>query len=195
MYILFWSLLLSPVSKRFGWAESEFKSQVAMMASLGDNGFNCCSSDKGGEISRIVLIRCTTSLGAFAAGCGRGIVLSSKVILQPLAWSTFLTKCYSLQMIIWLSCNLHGGNTSHGGALVTSGWRAVILLRRFESIVAQWIQVASGCCCTAPGDEGCLEAAGECASGEFFPPIKLLLMPLAISIAFAIMHYRIAGYL
>ena len=78
---------------------------------------------------------------------------------------------------------------------MTSGWRAVILLRRFESIVAQWIQVASGCCCTAPGDEGCLEAAGECASGEFFPPIKLLLMPLAISIAFAIMHYRIAGYL
>jgi hypothetical protein len=78
---------------------------------------------------------------------------------------------------------------------VTSGWRAVILLRRFESIVAQWIQVASGCCCTAPGDEGCLEAAGECASVEFFPPIKLLLMPLAISIAFAIMHYRIAGYL
>ena len=125
MYILFWSLLLSPVSKRFGWAESEFKSQVAMMASLGDNGFNSCSSDKGGEISRIVLIRCTTSLGAFAAGCGRGIVLSSKVILQPLAWSTFLTKCYSLQMIIWLSCNLHGGNTSRGGAPVPSGWRAV----------------------------------------------------------------------
>ena len=54
-----------------------------------------------------------------------GIVLSSKVTLQPLAWSTFLTKCYSLQMIIWLSCNLHGGNTSRRGALVPSGWRAV----------------------------------------------------------------------
>ena len=125
MYILFWSLLLSPVSKRFGWAESEFKSQVAMMASLGDNEFNSCSSDDGGETSRIVLMSCTTSLGAFAAGCGRGIVLSSKVILQPLAWSTLLTKCYSLQMIIWLACNLHGGNTSRGGAPVPSGWRAV----------------------------------------------------------------------
>ena len=76
-----------------------------------------------------------------------------------------------------------------------SGWRAVSCSGALKSIVAQWIQAASGCCCTAPGDEGCLEAAGECASGEVFPPIKLLLMPLAISIAFAIMHYRIAGYL
>ena len=37
------------------------------------------------KTSRIVLMSCTASLGAFAAGCGRGIVLSSKVILQPLA--------------------------------------------------------------------------------------------------------------
>lgn len=38
-------------------------------------------------------------------------------------------------------------------------------------------------------------AAGLQGEAEMFFPSKLLLMPLAISIAFAIMHYRIAGYL
>ena len=70
-----------------------------------------------------------------------------------------------------------------------------LLVRLVESIVAQWIQVIRAAHRVVPSLEGLLESAGECASGEVFPPIKLLLMPLAISIAFAIMHYRIAGYL
>ena len=195
MYNLFWSLRLSPVATGFRWAESEFKSQAAMMKSLGDNGFDGRSSDGDDKTSRIVLMSCTASLGAFAAGCGRGIVLSSKVILQPLAWSTFLAKCYSLQMIIWLSCNLHGGSSLRGGAPAPSDWRATSFGRLVESIVAQWIQVIRAAHRVVRSLEGWLESAGECASGEVFLPIKLLLMPLAISIAFAIMHYRIAGYL
>ena len=76
-----------------------------------------------------------------------------------------------------------------------SGWRAASCSGAFESIVAQWIQAARAVRCMKPKGGGRLESAGECASGEVFLPIKLLLMPLAISIAFAIMHYRIAGYL
>ena len=37
--------------------------------------------------------------------------------------------------------------------------------------------------------------SGLQGEAEMSFPSKLLLMPLAISIAFAIMHYRIAGYL
>ena len=48
------------------------------------------------------------------------------------------------------------------------------------------------------GSDACLwRATGGCrgySSGEVLFPDKLLLMPLAISIAFAIMHYRIADY-
>ena len=69
------------------------------------------------------------------------------------------------------------------------------LVKLVESIVAQWIQVIRAAHRVVRSLEGWLESAGECASGEVFLPIKLLLMPLAISIAFAIMHYRIAGYL
>ena len=61
------------------------------------------------------------------------------------------------------------------------------LVKLVESIVGQWIQVIRAAHRVVRSLEG--------ASGEVFLPIKLLLMPLAISIAFAIMHYRIAGYL
>lgn len=98
-------------------------------------------------------------------------------------------------MIIWLSCNLHGGSSLRGGAPAPSDWRATSFGRLVESIVAQWIQVIRAAHRVVRSLEGWLESAGECASGEVFLPIKLLLMPLAISIAFAIMHYRIAGYL
>lgn len=75
------------------------------------------------------------------------------------------------------------------------GWRAASCSGALEIIVAQWIQATWIVCCMISKGGGGLESAGECASGEVFLPIKLLLMPLAISIAFAIMHYRIAGYL
>jgi hypothetical protein len=71
MYILFWSLRLSLVITRFGLAESEFKSRAEMMRPLSDNGFNGGSSDEDDKTSRIDLMRCAASLGAFAAGCGR----------------------------------------------------------------------------------------------------------------------------
>ena len=76
-----------------------------------------------------------------------------------------------------------------------SDWRATSFGRLVESIATQWIRVVRAARSVACSLEGWLESAGECASGEVFLPIKLLLMPLAISIAFAIMHYRIAGYL
>ena len=69
------------------------------------------------------------------------------------------------------------------------------LVRLVESIVAQWIRVIRAARRVVSSSKGHQSPADGCTSGEVFLPIKLLLMPLAISIAFAIMHYRIAGYL
>ena len=76
-----------------------------------------------------------------------------------------------------------------------SGWRAASCSGALNPLCHNGFQAARTARCMKPKGGGRLESAGEFASGEVFLPIKLLLMPLAISIAFAIMHYRIAGYL